>query len=60
MTALDQAQAVVVPALVFAALIVVGVLFAKRVKRSGWLLIAVSVTSLAVWPYQLVWLTGGV
>jgi hypothetical protein len=60
MTAADQMQAVAVPTLVLGALIMVGVLFARRVKWSGLLLIAISGLSLAVWPYQLVWLTGGV
>lgn len=48
------------PLLIFLALIVGGVIFNRRVERSGWLLIAVSLCSLVLFPYQLVWLTGGV
>jgi len=55
----DQVQAVAVPTLVLSALIAVSVLFARRVRRSGWLLITVCVSLMALWPYQLVWLTGG-
>jgi hypothetical protein len=60
MGAFDQLQAVGVPTLVLSALIVAGGLFARRVRRSGWFLIAVSISSMALWPYQLVWVTGGV
>ena len=55
----DQVQAVAVPTLVLSALIAVSVLFPRRVRRSGWLLITTCVSSMALWPYQLVWLTGG-
>jgi len=59
MSIFDQVQAVAVPTLVLSGLIVVSVLFARRVRRSGWLLITVCMSSMVLWPYQLVWLTGG-
>lgn len=60
MGTLDQARAIAVPLLIFLALIVGGVIFNRRVEWSGWILIAVSLCSLVLFPYQLVWLTGGV
>lgn len=60
MGALDQARAMAMPLLIFLSLIIGNVIFNRRVERSGWILIAISLCSLVLFPYQLVWLTGGV
>jgi hypothetical protein len=59
-TVTDLFRATITPVTVLALLVLVAVCYARGVKLSGWLLLTISVAARAAWPYQFIWLTGGV
>lgn len=59
-TLADKVWAVAAPLIALCALIFASVLFARRLRGSGWLLAGVCIVSFLGFASHLVWFTGGV